>query len=654
MNKPAAFVAGALSLVLIGAITVVVLRTEPTPNADVESSNETPANEQSSKGLLESLGSGTGQFVDNSFGEFLDPALAFKPSARSTQGGDLEIEWDIADDYYLYKDKFQFRILEPAGVTVGSPNLPPAKIKEDEFFGRMEVYYQHVLASMPVVYESGRTDALKVEVGYQGCADAGLCYPPMTKTLDVALPTSAPGGIVTVPQSSEPTVIGAQYSLPSVSIVSEQDRIAGALASGTLWLTVLTFYGFGLLLAFTPCVLPMLPILSSIIVGHGNQITTRRAFLLSLTFVLAMAAAYTTAGVVAGLSGANLQILFQQPWILVTFSGLFVLLALAMFGLYELQLPVSWQSRLTTLCNRQRGGDLVGVGIMGLLSALIVGPCVAAPLAGALIYISQTGDGALGGLALFAMSMGMGTPMLALGASAGRWLPKAGAWMVQVKSAFGFVLLGLAIYMLERLLPGWIIMLLWGALFIYAAVFVGALDSLPTAVGGWRRLGKATGMILLAYGMLLLVGAAGGGEDPFRPLRGVGPLAQFNQTLAKLNFKPVKGLTGLQTELTLAGASQSYVMLDFYADWCVTCKELERDTFSDPEVRTLLRDTVLLQSDVTANDTEDQTLLTELGLFGPPAILFFGPDGDERRPYRVIGFMDAESFSRHLRAALAS
>jgi thiol:disulfide interchange protein DsbD len=405
---------------------------------------------------------------------------------------------------------------------------------------------------------------------------------------------------------------------------------------------LLAFFGLGLLLTFTPCVLPMIPILSSIIVGQGDRLTTRRAFGLSLTYVLAMSATYTAAGIAAGLSGANLQAAFQNPWVLGTFSTVFVLLALSMFGLYDLQIPVRLQQRLVALSNRQQGGTYAGVGVMGFLSALIVGPCVAAPLAGALIYIARTGDALLGGAALFALSLGMGAPVLAIGTSAGRWVPKAGPWMATVKSVFGVVLLGVAIYLLERLVPGWVSLLLWAALFIGVAANLVMRSNPDARPNAWSRFGKGFGAVSLTYGVLLLMGAASGGDDPFRPLERL--RADPTGERAPLEFKAVKGIDGLQSELLRASSEGRPVMLDFYADWCVSCKELERYTFSDPAVKSVLAKAVLLRTDVTANDAEDQALLERFGLFGPPAILFFGPEGTERPRFRVVGFMEAAAF----------
>ncbi len=443
--------------------------------------------------------------------------------------------------------------------------------------------------------------------------------------------------------------------------MSEQDQLARFLIEKPLWVSAGLFLLIGLGLTFTPCVFPMIPILSSIIAGQGERITTRHAFSLSLIYVLAMALTYTAAGILVGLAGAslNLQAMFQNPWILGTFAGIFVLLSLSMFGFYELQMPAAIQSRLTTLSNNQRGGTFLGVAVMGFLSALIVGPCITAPLVAALLVIGQTGDPVLGGVALFSMSMGMGIPLLIVGTSAGKLLPKAGSWMDAVKAVFGVMLLAVAIWMLERVIPAGVTLLLWAVLLIVSAIYMGALSQLPREVSGWHKLWKGLGVILLVYGILLLIGAASGAKDPLQPLQGVRAPAQSTTTpgavatpAGELHFERVKGLDELNARIQQASARGQTVMLDFYADWCISCKEMERYTFSDAGVQQALADTLLLQADVTANDATDQALLQHFGLFGPPSILFFGPDGSERRPYRVMGFMDADSFRPHVVQAL--
>ena len=584
--------------------------------------------------------------------EFLDPERAFVLMVDASGPDRIVARWQIAKDYYLYRDKFAFALHNADGVTLASYTLPPGVSKVDESFGRSEVYFNEIAVELPVVRTDTATRTVTLETRYQGCASAGLCYPPITKTTSVTLP--AGGG----PSSSAAAINAGAADATDIgaAFVSEQDRYAQSLVGGDRFTTLLSFFGVGILLAFTPCMFPMVPILSSLIVGQGGSATTGRAFGLSLAYVLAMAVTYTVAGVIAGLFGANLQAAFQNPWIIGSFSAIFVLLALSMFGLYNLQLPTSWQTKLSELSNRQRGGTYVGAGVMGFLSALIVGPCMAAPLAGALIYIGQSGDAALGGLALFAMSLGMGIPLLAVGTSAGRWLPKVSGWMNTIKAIFGVLLLALAIWMLDRIVPPQITMVLWGVLLVVTAVYMGALTSLLPEATGWQKLQKGTGLVMLVYGGLLLVGAAGGSHDVFQPLRGISFTAGTSNAAtedATLRFIRVKDVEGLNQQLQAAQSSGKGVMLDFYADWCVSCKEMERYTFSDKKVQAALANTVLLQADVTANDAADQALLKHFELFGPPSILFFGPNGHERRPYRVMGFLGADKFADHVQQALS-
>ena len=423
------------------------------------------------------------------------------------------------------------------------------------------------------------------------------------------------------------------------------------LQGGSTWLIIGTFFAIGLGLAFTPCVFPMIPILSGIITGQGRQITAGRGFVLSLVYVLAMAATYTVAGIIAALSGENLQAALQNPWAIGIFAGIFVLLSLSMFGFYDLQLPSRWQSRLSEISNSQRGGTLTGVAVMGLLSALIVGPCVAPPLAGALIYIGQSGDAVLGGTALFAMSLGMGAPLIAIGTSAGKLLPRAGAWMDTVKAVFGVVMLGVAIYLLERVLPGALTMVLWGMLLIVSGIYLGAFTHLPHDASGWRKLWKGLGTAVTVYGALMLVGAASGSRDTLQPLKGIA-FAGGTAPEKHLSFQRIKTADDLDRAVAQATAAGKTVMLDFYADWCVYCKLMERDTFPEPDVLQALANTVTLQADVTANDEADKALLARFGIPAPPAILFFGRDGEERRNYRLLGYMGPEDFAGHVRSAL--
>ncbi|NOX09295.1 MAG: protein-disulfide reductase DsbD [Gammaproteobacteria bacterium] len=597
---------------------------------------------------LASGGQNNNPFGDlgNSFGfssmenEFLDPDDAFRLTTRIEDNNSLIVAIKVADDYYLYRDKFKFKLISPPTIQLGEPIYPKGKIKNDEFFGRIETYTGTVEVRVPFTQTSPAQE-ITVEIQYQGCADAGICYPPITKTVQHPLEPVTTASVITIP---------TDMAMKSPLLSSEQDSIAQQIGQDNLLITLLSFFGFGLLLSFTPCVFPMIPILSSIIIGEGDKMTTRRAFILSLTYVLSISLTYTILGVIAGLFGENLQAAFQNPWIIGSFSLIFVALAMSMFGFYNLQLPASLQSRLNAISNNQRGGSLLGVAIMGFLSALIVGPCVAAPLAGALIYIGQTGDAILGGLALFSLSMGMGAPLLAIGTGAGKLLPKAGAWMDTIKSVFGVLLLALALWMLERILPVSIMMLLSAILLIITACYMRALDSLDSSQSGWARLWKGLGVVLLIQGIILLFGIAVGGHSLLQPLSGVFNSTQGVAGSAKemVMFKRVKDIASLEHEVKLANEQGKAVMLDFYADWCISCKELEKFTFSDPGVQAQLSNMVLLQADVTENDATDKALLKKYGLIGPPSILFFNLHGDEQREYRLVGFLSAEQISEHL------
>ncbi len=586
---------------------------------------------------------------------FLEPDQAFILSAEPADGEHIALQVEIAEGYYLYRDKFSFSIVSGAA-SLGKVQLPPGETKSDPLFGEVAIFTGSQRFLLPLQRQGDGVEAIKLQVAYQGCADKGICYPPQKKTLEVSLPAS--GGANDGPATAVTTVAGAGAMPGPAAMQSEQQSIAGMLAGSGGLLALLSFFGFGLLLSLTPCVFPMVPILSGLIVGQGHRITPRHAFMLSLVYVLAMALTYAVVGVLAGLFGKNLNATFQSPGVLIAFSAVFVLLALSMFGFYKLQLPAGWQARLSSISNHQDRGTYHGALIMGLLSALIVGPCVAPPLAGALIYIGQSGDGLLGGAALFLMGLGMGVPLLLIGASAGRWLPKAGVWMESVQRVFGVVMLGVAIWLLERILPEGITLLLWAVLLIISAIYMGALDGLDAVASGWKRLWKGVGLVMLIYGAVLIVGAASGRGDLLQPLRGMGPVhagingASEAAPVAGLRFQRIKGIAGLDQALARARALGRPVMLDFYADWCVECKNLERVTFRDPRVRQALGDAILLQADVTANDAIDQALLRKLGLIGPPAILFFDRMAREQRAYRLIGYIAPEDFSRHVQAVI--
>ena len=573
--------------------------------------------------------------------DILDPDEAFKISYDS-QPGLFKVNWEIAEGHYLYRDKMQITTDEP-GINSNPLVMPQGDAKDDPIFNKtLYVFHNLADAALPYQYNDSGDKEVTFKVKYQGCSEiSGICYPPQTKKFTVKLSPI-----------SEAQAAASQQEAGLSEPVSEQDEIANALRSGNTWLTLIIFFGAGLLLAFTPCVFPMIPILSGIIVGQGEEITTRKAFYLSLVYVLAMALTYTIVGVLVGLSGENIQAWFQNPWIIGSFAAIFVALSFSMFGFYELQMPASIQSKLVNISNSQQGGNIVGVAIMGFLSALIVGPCVTAPLVGALIYIAETGDAVLGGMALFSLSMGMGAPLLLIGASAGKFLPKAGAWMDAVKAVFGVLLLGLAIWLLERVAPAAATMALWAALIIVSAIYMGAMDNLAEGSSGWKKLWKGLGVLLLIYGIIMLLGLASGNRNVFQPLKGLAGISGTASQVEHLSFKQIKGVEGFNAELKRANAAGKTVMLDFYADWCVSCKEMEAFTFSDPAVQKALDGVVLLQADVTPNDEKDTELYKHFGIIGPPSIMFFGTDGKENRNYRVVGFMPADKFSEHVKRAL--
>ncbi|NWK45785.1 protein-disulfide reductase DsbD [Ralstonia pickettii] len=569
--------------------------------------------------------------------DFLPPEQAFRFSATQVDGQTVEIKFAIADGYYMYRERFAVAA-DPATVTLAPPDMPAGKVKFDETFNKDVETYRHEVAFH--VKAQNATAPFTLIVTSQGCADQGLCYPPMKSRFQVE-----PAAVPTAPSAA--VVSGAEPE-------DQQSHIASTLGSGNLGAIALLFFGFGLLLTFTPCVLPMLPIISAIVVGE--HATRMRAALVSAAYVLGMATVYTALGVAAGLAGQGLQAALQNPWVLGTFALLIALLSLSMFGVYELQLPASWHHRLTQASNKLSGGQIAGAAVMGALSALIVSPCVTAPLAGALAYIAQTGDAATGGTALFALSMGMGVPLILVGVGAGNLLPRSGHWLTVTKAIFGFILLAVALYIVQPVLPAWAAMVAWGALLIGAAVFLRTFDSLPDGAGNVQRLGKVVGVVLALAGAAQLVGVAAGGRDPLQPLAGVLRASTGASTQAEahgLTFKRVKSTDELDAEVRNASASGRAVMLDFYADWCVSCKEMERLTFTDARVRKALADVVLLQADVTANNADDQVLLKRFGLFGPPGTIFFDAQGRELKA-RVVGFERADTFLESLRRAIGT
>jgi len=586
-----------------------------------------------------------------------DPALqpedAFKYEVIGLSAETALVRFTIQPGYYLYLDQFEFRVVSPAGFTIREISYPDSVTKDDPEFGMVPVYYDQIEIPVRFNRPSGPAQEVILEADFQGCRDGDICYPPMTRAEGFDIDASGTAVDEAVVTDSRPPAQAAARTFEPVAPVSEQDRLARVLTHSP-GRAMLVFFLAGLLLAFTPCVFPMVPILSGIIAGEGRQLNAVRAFWLSLVYVLAMALTYTVAGVLAGLFGQNLQAAFQNPWIIVGFVLIFVLLALSMFGFYDLQLPSRLQSKLAGASQRQGGGRFVGVAVMGFLSALIVGPCVAPPLMAALIVIGASGDATLGGLALFSLSLGMGVPLVVFGVSAGKLLPKAGAWMQIINSVFGVGLLALSIWMLERIFPGGLIMVLWGMLAVACGVYLGALERVPEAASGWRRLRKSLGVVLLLVGALELVGAAGGGDNWTRPLEGFGGSRASASSEDHVQFRRIKSSEDLDIALAQASTGGRGAMLDFYADWCVECIRMERNTFPDESVQVLLGQLQLLQADVTPHDDVDQALMRRFEIIGPPAILFFDRNGEEMKPYRLVGYFTPEEFSDHLEAVLAA
>ena len=578
--------------------------------------------------------------------EFLPVDEAFQPVLTALDGNTVEVAIRVAPGYYLYKDKISAKAKSDVA-QAGILDLPQGEMKTDQYFGEMEVYHEDVFGRLAIARATPQAMDLDIELGYQGCADGGICYPPVTKVMSVSLP-----------QATAVTALAA-IAPAAAAPVSEQARLAQVITGSSLWLTIATFFGAGLLLAFTPCVLPMVPILSGIIAGEGKDVSASRGFMLALSYVLGMAIVYTAAGVGAAAAGAGMQLqaTFNQPGVLTVFSLIFVILAAGMFGLYDLQMPSTIQSRLASVSSNQKAGTAIGAFIMGAISSLIVTACVAPALIAALTVIAQTGDMLRGGTALFAMSLGMGAPLLAVGAAQGKLLPQAGPWMVAVKNAFGFMLLGLAIWMMSRVLPGTVTLAAWGVLVFMTGVYMGGLTTLGPDASGVHKFGKGAGLLAVIYGAVLLVGSLAGSNSLLRPLEALNagaPRGTDGAVVAEhrgLDFERIKTTADLDAALARAAANGQTTMLDFYADWCVSCIEMEEFTFTDADVQEALSNTVLLQADVTANDEADQALLERFGVFGPPTIIFFGPDGMQRHGYEVVGYMKAKDFAAHVRTA---
>jgi thioredoxin:protein disulfide reductase len=562
--------------------------------------------------------------------DFLTAEQAFQVDAVAVAPDRIEVNFHVAKGTYLYREKIHFAVAGDQPASLGAADIPPGDRKVDDL-GEHQVFHQDVTAKLPVSRGSKSAFTLPVKVSWQGCADAGICYPPATRILNVSMP-----------EATAVSALPSGNSGGSEPYLSQQDKLANLIRNGNVFVMAGAFFLAGLLLSFTPCVLPMVPIVAGIIAGEGAGVTRARAFTLSLAYVLGMAATYTAAGVAFAAAGQQAQTIFQQPWIIMLFAALFVAMAVSMFGFYTVQMPSFIQTRLSQMSNQQKAGTYTGTVVMGALSALIVTTCVGPALVAALSVIGQSGEMTRGGVALFSMAIGMGVPLLAVGASAGQILPRAGAWMDTIKQAFGAMMLAVAVWMLSRILSPKVAMFLWAvpAIALGIVFFVSAVR---TPAGRWTT--RVLGGVASVVAILMLVGGVRGATDPLHPL-------DVAQAHADLPFQRIKSLEELNAQVAKASAAGKSVMLDFYADWCVSCKEMEKYTFPAASVRAALANTVWLQADVTANDEIDQVLLKHFGIFGPPTIAFYGPGGTERREFRVVGYMKAAEFAPLAQRAL--
>ncbi|TQF00020.1 MAG: protein-disulfide reductase DsbD [Spiribacter salinus] len=600
-----------------------------------------------SQGGLSSLFGGN----SNNGDDVLPVEEAFVITANRVADDELAVAIDIQPGYYLYRDSLAMTVGDNA-IDTAAIDFPSAKTKEDEFFGVQPVYTEPATLIAPIPPATG--DDAPVTVDFQGCSESGVCYPPYTVSTrldggagDYAINPEAPA-VGTTDSGAENPVAEAQPSAGG----GEAGRLERLLNEASVPAMLAGFFAAGILLAFTACLYPMIPILSGLIAGDPHRSGSLRALGLSLVYVESTAITYALAGVAAGLTGAAIQADLQSPWVLGAFAAMFVILALGMFGVFEFRIPTALQTRLTTLSNRQRGGTLVGVAIMGILSTLIVGACSGPALIAALVFIGSTGDAWLGGLALFTLANGMGLPLLLIGTAAGRWLPHSGPWMNTVRAIFGVGFLAVALWMLERFLAGPIVLALWGVLFIGAGVWLGATERLTPPVRPAQRLARTLGLALMVWGGASLVGAAAGGGDVLRPLAGVGGTGGTSATEG-LAFRDIESPGELEVALQDAKAAGRPVMIDIYADWCVYCVQLEQRTFTDPRVQEAVAKAMLLRADVTAMNDNHRALMQRLEVYLPPAIIFYGPDGQENRDARVLGFLDADPFIARARAGLS-
>lgn len=565
----------------------------------------------------------------------LDIDQAFKFTAMAKDYQTAVLQWQIAPGYYLYRDRFKIRAIQ-AGTMELAPPILPYNFIEKSFppLGNFAVYKGNIFIIQPIL--NSNRESITLQVSYQGCSQNGFCYPPTSKVVTLNLNDSFMQPI----QGADMDVAPPPQTNTIQSSINPQDKISQLFSTKNWWAIVIGFFVFGVLISLTPCVLPMIPILSGIIVGQGN-ITHRRSFLLSLLYVLGMAVTYAIAGVLFGYIGSNIQADFQQPWLISIFVAIFVLMSLSLFGLFELQLPTVLRNKFANFSNHQQHGTLISVVLMGVFSTLVLSPCVTPPLVGVLAYISQSGDAAIGGIALFIMGIGMGLPLLLIGAFGPKLLPHTGKWMVAVKNFMGVLMLAVAIWMLARIIPDWVTLLLWGALVIGCGVALGALSSTQ---GHWNHVRKAVGILLFIYGIVLVIGGSIGNTNPFKPLAN-----QTSSPTASLHFIKVTSVQDIYHQLNMPQHKDKPVMLDFYADWCIACKELEAGAFSNPQVIKQLKNTVLLQADVTHNTLQTKNLQQHFGVVAPPTILFFNTQHREIKAARIVGVVSSKRFLNHLK-----
>ncbi len=562
---------------------------------------------------------------------------AFPLRAKVQSGDVLQLHWAIQPSYFLYKKRFTFKLLSPKQGALGRVILPTGAEKSNDILGNYEVYGRPLTIALPFSLPDG-DQTLRVQVDFQGCAVWGFCYPPQTRLITANL------NLV----GSEATIsnLAPMTNTNQANSVSAQGKAQAVLETGKMLWILLGFLGFGLLLSFTPCVLPMVPILSSIIVGQGCNLKTRRAFGLSLTYVLTIAITYAAAGAAVSLMGENLQAMLQTPWAIGISAAVLILLALSLFDIYTLQLPATLRDKLQAKQQTLKGGSYVNAALMGLLATLVLSPCVTAPLVGALGYIAHTGDVWLGTFALFALGLGMGLPLLLIGTFGGALLPHAGRWMNTIKWGFGVLLVAMAIWLLARILPGPLNLVLWGALFVITSVYLGVFRL--NVAWGWPRFWQGISVILLTYGIILLVGAAQGSNSILQPLRS----GSFSAPKTVATFQPVKTIADLDRALAQAQQNNRPVLLDFYADWCVSCQEIEKHIFNNPNFQPQLKAFTLLKADVTANDAKDKALQHHLKVFAPPTLIFFDKQGQAIPTSRLVGDISPTTFRQHLKTVL--